>query len=329
MATFRNRNGKWQARIVRKGQQPVSKTFSNKQDAERWARQVETQIDRGCFISTATAERTTFKELVERYVREVVPTMRGAGHDAIRLRALQRRPICNLNMTALTPARVAEYRDQRLLQVSTGTVIRELAYLSAIINHARREWDINIENPVRLVRKPQTPQARSRLLDQAEKQNLLEALTPCPTKRVSPWMKPLVEFAVETAMRRGEMLALLWGHIDFESRTAYLPLTKNGDARTVPLSSRAIEILQSLPHSICGRVFPIKPQTVAAAFMKASKRAGLEDFHFHDLRRTATTMLAGKLSNLIELAAVTGHRNLHMLRRYYQPNAQDLAQKIR
>lgn len=328
MATFRNRHGKWQARVQRIGQLPLSKTFSSRADAERWARQIETHIDQGRLVSLKLDERTTLAELISRYMGEVTPLMRSVEADLIRLAALRRNPLCKLSMVALTPTRVAEFRDQRLKLVSSGTVIRELAYISSIINHARREWGFNIDNPVRLVRKPATPQGRSRTVNQAEMLRILDALTPRPTKRVSPWMKPLVELAVETAMRRGELLGLKWADIDIGARVAHLHLTKNGEARDVPLSSRAVVILQSIPRSLCGSVFPIKPQTVAAAFMKASKRAGLDDVRFHDLRHTATTILAKKLPNIIELAAVTGHKSVTMLKRYYHPNVTELALKI-
>lgn len=328
MATFRHRNGKWQARIQRQGQTPVSKSFATRQDAERWARQIEAQIDQGRFVSLRLDERTTFGELVTRYMAEVTPLMKSADADLIRLSALRRHPLCKLSMVALTPTRVAEFRDQRLKLVSSGTVIRELAYISSIVNHARREWGINIDNPVRLIRKPLTPQGRSRTINEAEMLRILEALTPTRTRRVSPWMRPLVEMAVETAMRRGELLGLKWADIDMSSRVAHLPVTKNGEGRYVPLSSRAVTILQSMPRSLCGYVFPIQPQTVAAAFKRASKRVGLDDVRFHDLRHTATTALATKLPNVIELAAVTGHRSLHMLKRYYHPDAKELAKKL-
>lgn len=328
MASIRNRNGVWQARVIRKGFAPITKSFTTRHDAERWARQIETQIDQGRFVSHVGAERTTFGDVVGRYMLEITPLLRGAKEDLIRLAAMRRNALCKLSMTALTPSRIAQYRDERLNQVSAGTVIRELAYISSIINHARREWGINIDNPVRLVRKPPSPQGRNRILSEAELLRILEALTPRPTRRVSPWMKPLVEFALESAMRRGEMLDLNWADVDFTNRTAFLPLTKNGEPRTVPLSSKAVLILQSMPRNIAGKVFPIKPESVAAAFMKATKRADVADFHFHDLRHTAITHLATKLPNLIELAAVSGHKSLTMLRRYYHPSAKELALKI-
>lgn len=272
------------------------------------------------------AQRTTVREVLERYIREVLPSMKGARDDAIRLNAIKRRWISQLSMVGLTPQQMARYRDERLQEVAPATVIRELAYLSAIINHSRREWGIHIENPVASIRKPTMPLGRARTLSLAEEGTLLEALL--PGGRRSMWMKPLVMLALETAMRRGELLALRWAQVDLEKCTAFLPETKNGERRTVPLSVRAVAILHGLPRTITGVVFPISSYAVAAAFSHAVERAGIEDLRFHDLRHTAITRMAEKLPNLIELAAVTGHKNLRMLQRYYHPDAEDLAKKL-
>lgn len=328
MASIRNRNGKWQARVVRKGIPTIAKTFLIKSDAEKWARQVERDIDKGSYINISVAEKTTFKEIIQRYIKEVTPSMKGRSEDTIRLNAICRRPIANLSMTSLTPSKIADYRDERLKSVSNGTVIRELCYLSSIINHARREWNINIDNPVSLVRKPPSPAGRSRILSTNEKDNLLEALTATKKNRRNIWMKPLVEFALETAMRRGEMLSLKWSNVDYSKQIAFIADSKNGESRYVPLSKYAVKILQDLPKSIDGRVFPINDFCVAAYFMKATKRAEIQDFHFHDLRHTSITNLMGKVSNLIELSAISGHKTLSMLKRYTHINVEDIARKL-
>ena len=326
MASIRFRSNKWQARVSRKGQQALVKTFHNKEDAQKWARSIEVQWDKGTFTNQSLAERVTFQELIERYMTEVTPTMRGAKPDFIRLAAISRRSIAKLNLLALTPQRICEYRDLRLQEVAPATVIRELAYFSSIINHARREWGINISNPVLMVKKPSGPQGRSRTLDGAELEKLLEQLKPIGRKSI--WMAPLVQLAIETAMRRGELLSLRWEHMDLAHRTAHIELTKNGEARTVPLSSKAVEILLKLPRSIDGRVFPVTHEVVSQAFNRARKQAGVENIRFHDLRRTAITRLAEKLPNVVELSAVSGHKSLAMLKRYYHPNPQQLALKL-
>lgn len=326
MASIRQRGDTWQARVSRRGFKTEVRSFAARQDALRWARALEAEIDRGSYVSTSLAQRTTLKDLIERYVREVLPSMKGARDDRIRLNAIMKRGISQLSMVGLTPQQVARYRDERLLEVAPGTVIRELAYLSSIINHSRREWGIHVANPVASIRRPSTPPGRVRTLSVAEEGALLQALQ--PLGRRSLWMRPLVIIALETAMRRGELLALRWDHVNLEVRTALLPDTKNGERRTVPLSSAAIEVLRLLPRAITGTVFPMSRYAVAAAFSHAVDRAGIRDFHFHDLRHTAITRMANKLPNVVELAAVTGHKNLRMLQRYYHPDAANLAVKL-
>ena len=326
MASFRQHGNRWQARVRRQGYPDITKSFQGRQDAERWARSVESDIDRGSYVSHTEAQKTTLADLIQRYMAEVLPSMKGATEDSIRLKAICRRPICKNSIAALTPAKVAEYRDLRLTEVAAGTVVRELAYLSSIINHGRREWGIHANNPVALVRKPTQPKGRQRVLTSAERERLLAELQ--PTGRRNVWMLSVALLALETGMRRSELLALRWGDINLDRRTATLHMTKNGDSRVVPLSTSAAQTLAAMPRSICGAVFPITACALAANFDKAVARAQLPDLHFHDLRHTAITLMATKLPNLIELAAVSGHKSLKMLQRYYHPDVGDLARKL-
>ena len=326
MASISYRNNRWQVRVRRKGHPTETRSFGTRQDAEKWARALEADMDRGVYVPVGEAQRITLGDLIERYLIEVTPTLKGAKEDTIRLRAMMRHPMCQLLLMAVTPTKVAKLRDERLQQVSSSTVIRDLACLSAIISHARREWSINIENPVSRVRKPSAPVGRDRVLSNAEEAQLLEALR--PTGRRSPWLHPLVVLALETAMRRGELLGLRWQDVNLVKRTATLHDTKNGEGRVVPLSSRAVEVLQTLPRSISGHVIPMTPFAACAAFDRATDRAKIDGLRFHDLRHTAITRMAEKLPNVIELAAVSGHKSLRMLQRYYHPRAEDLAHKL-
>ena len=326
MASIRRHGNRWQVRVRRHGYPDQTKSFQSQHEAEKWARSIETEIDKGQFVNIHEAQRTTFSEVIERYLAEVTPSMKGAADDTIRLKAIMRRPIARWSMANLSAARIAAYRDERLKEVGPGTVIRELAYLSAIINHARREWGIRVPNPVQMVRKPASPPARARVLTDEEVSKLMLALE--PSGRRSHWTKPAVQLALATAMRRGELLSLRWGHVDLQRRTAFLSDTKNGDSRTVPLSSAAVQVLTTLPRHISGCVIPVKAFTLDAAFKKGLVRAGLDDVCFHDLRRTAITRMAEKLPNVIELAAVSGHKSLMVLKRYYRPTAEQLALKL-
>jgi integrase len=229
-------------------------------------------------------------------------------------------------MAVLDASKIAVYRDERLRQVSAGTVIRELAYFSSVINHARREWGINIPNPVQLVKKPASPPGRNRILSEDEEVRLLEASIPQANRNI--YTRPFIIVALETAMRRSEILSLRWQDLDFGKRTAFLRMTKNGESRTVPLSSRAIATLDALPRLAGANVFAVNFPALENNFKRARMRAGLEDLRIHDLRHTAATRLAEKLSNVLELSAVTGHKQLNMLRRYYHPKAEQIALKL-
>ncbi len=326
MASIRYRSNKWQARVSRKEQQSLVKTFLTKEDAQRWARSIEVEWDKRTYTNLHQAEKITLGELIGRYLREVTPLMRGAKEDAFRLKAILRRPITKVNLLLLNSNRIAQYRDERLKEVSSGTVIRELAYFSSIINHARREWDINIPNPVLLVRKPSSPPGRNRVLTLDEEKCLLEASQPQANRNI--YTHPFIVLALETAMRRGELLGMKWDQINFVKQTVHLPTTKNGESRTVPLSNKALRTLQVLPRSIDGRVLPVNYAALENNFKRARERANIKDFRIHDLRHTAITRLAEKLPNVLELSAVTGHKQLNMLKRYYHPNPETLAKKL-
>lgn len=205
MASFRKQGTSWQARIRRRGYPIEIKSFPTKAEAERWARAIEGEMDRGEFVSRTEAEQTTFGEVIQRYMETITPKKRGHVEETIRLKATLRHRIAGMSMANLTPQAVADYRDGRLRTCKANTVIRDLAIMSSIINHARREWGIVIQNPVEMIRKPTMPPGRDRVLSAEEEARLLHELT--PTGRRNPIMQPLAIVAIETAMRRGELLA--------------------------------------------------------------------------------------------------------------------------
>ncbi|GAA0832346.1 site-specific integrase [Cupriavidus pauculus] len=329
MATFSERKGTWQAKVVRKGFPTQYKSFDTKAKAQVWARAVEVAMDNGTWGDPAGSADVIFGDLLKRYHESVTPTKRSRSSESYRLAKLRRRKIADYSMRNLTTHVLGEYRDERLKEGATSaTVCRELASICAVITHAQREWGLKLGNPAKLVKKPRLPPGRNRSLKPHEIERLLQELHPEAHKRRHPLLHPVVQFALETAMRRGEILNLVWRNVDFGQRTAFLPLTKNGKARTVPLSSRAVEILGSLPRTDETLVFPISDYALECAFVRACKRAEIENFHFHDLRHMATTELSKKLPNVIELASVTGHSNVQMLSRYYHTTAADLALKI-
>jgi integrase len=325
MASIRKRGSAWQARVIRKGFPDETATFKTKAEASEWSREVESTMDTGRYRNTREAEETLFCDVLRRYRETVTPLKRGAKDEAVRLKAFERRRFARLSLMNVTPTVIAAFRDERLTHCNPATVIRDLAVLSSIFNHARREWSIEFPNPVQLVRKPVAPAGRDRTLSKAEEERLIAAAA--PAGRRNPLLQPLLVVAVETAMRRGELLSLRWEHVHLDRRCVFLPHTKNGCSRWVPLSTRAIRALEGV-HRSDETVFPIAAPALDKCFKRACARAALSNFRFHDLRHTGATRLSAKLPNVIELAAVTGHRSLQMLKRYYHPSAESLALKL-
>ena len=229
--------------VRRRGVPPRCKSFDKRTDATRWARELEAEADRSGWVAdTRLAEKTTLGELLTRYRDQVSPTKRSAHTEKARINAMVRRPIAHRTLAKLTSADVATYRDERLKDVAPATVVRELNTLSHAIETALREWGLWLpRNPVKMVRRPSVPQGRKRRLEDGEEERLLAA---CDRGR-TPLLKQLVILAVETGMRRGELLGLRWEHVHLAKRIVHLPLTKNGESRDVPLSRRATDTLTS------------------------------------------------------------------------------------
>jgi len=323
MATIRQRKGSWQAIIKRRGYPPQTKTFDLRRDAEKWARQQERELDVGQWQDRTEAEQTTLKDLLERYAEGVSKGKRGADVEAYRLAVFKRSSLAKLFVASITGKLVAEWRDRRLKEVSSGTVLRELQLLGHVFTVAIREWGITLDcNPVSLIRKPTPNAARDRVLTDAQREALVTACGQCH----NPWIQPAVVFALETAARRGEILSLRWENVSLEKRIAAVS-GKTG-ARKLPLSPACLEALRRLPRSIDGRVFPVTVETLKQAYERAVRRAGIHDFTFHDMRHDALTRLARKGFDILELRAISGHTTANMLQRYVSIDAGDLAQKL-
>ncbi len=323
MATIRQRNDRWQVIVKRKGYPVQTKTFDLRKDAEKWARLQERAIDVGQWQDRSEAEQTTLKELLERYVGEVSHAKRGAKAETYRIEHFKRSKLAQYSPAAITSRMIAEWRDERLKKVSSGTVLRELLLLSHVFAVAIREWGIALNsNPVGLIRKPAPNKCRDRVLTDAQRIDLVNACTECR----NPWIRPVVVFALETAARRGEILSLTWNNVSLERRTALIS-GKTGP-RKVPLSPTCIDVLQSLPRCLDGRVFPVTVEALKQAYERAVIRAGICDFTFHDLRHDALTRLARMGFNVLELRAISGHTTVNMLQRYVSIDAGDLATRL-
>jgi integrase len=339
MATIRRRkdSNRFEVQVRRDGWPKIVRTFPTAAAARAWATVIESEIERGIFIDRTEAEKNTLGDLFRRYLTEVSSQKKGHATEQYRLESLQRDPIAKYKAAGLSGKLMAEWRDKRLKEVTGSTVNRDLNLISHVINVARKEWGIHVENPISMIRRPPENKARNRRLASGEEEKLLAELEEATRSARgtfesggthNPWIRPLVILALETAMRRSELLGLRWSDVFLTDRFVRLHDTKNGESRDVPLSTRAYELLNGLPRHISGRVFPTTADAVKKAFTRAVVRADLGDLHFHDLRHEATSRIAEKLENVLELSAVTGHKTLTMLKRYYHPRAKDLARKL-
>lgn len=336
MATFLSRPNGWQAQVRRRGRRTLSRTFRTKADAQAWAAQIESEIVRGVYRDRCAAERWSLRDLLRRYQSEITPKKKSAAAEHARIDVLLRLPMVHRRLSDLSAQDFAAFRDERLLSVTGSTVIRDLTLFSHLLNTARKEWGIPVENACAEIRRPRENRGRTRRLHPEEEAALLAELSLSsrdpngnwqPGGCRNPWMRPLVELALATAMRRGELLALQWRDVHLDACYVVLHDSKNGEGREVPLSTHAQGVLRGMERA--GQaVFPLTGEAVKRAFTRACTRAGIEDLHFHDLRHEATTRIARRLDNVLELSAVTGHKSLQMLKRYYHPRATELAKKL-
>ena len=245
--------------------------------------------------------------------------------EAIKIKRLMREPIAKKPFASLKPVHFVEFRDERLKHVTGGMTLKDLSLLSHAIEVARKDWGLAINgNPARQITKPKQNKARERRLGEGEEKLLLNA---CRASN-NYYLKPLVIVAIQTAMRRGELLQLERQHLNLNNRTAYLPMTKNGEDRKVALTTTAIATLKEMPVHISGRVFPLSETALRGLWRRACERAEIEDLRFHDLRHEATSRFFEKGLNVMEVAAITGHKDLRMLQRYTHLRAEDLAKKL-
>ena len=301
----------------------MTRTFDTKAQAEAWAATIESEIARGLFFSRTEAENTTLDDLLNRYEREIVSAKKGAQIESYRLNRFRESALARRSIASIRGTDLARWRDGRLKEVSPATVGREMNILGHVFETARKEWGIPLVNPVRDIRRPPAPNARTRRLVDDEQPRLLSA-----AQTYGGEIGPIITWAIETAMRRSEIAGIRWEHLDRKDRVLLIPETKNGTPRQVPLSSVALQVLEGLPRRLDGRAWSMRPDSISQAFERVCKAAGIEGLTFHDLRHEATSRLFEKGLNPMEVAAITGHKTLQMLKRYTHLKAKDLVGRL-
>ncbi|HEX7324698.1 MAG TPA: site-specific integrase [Rhodanobacteraceae bacterium] len=338
--------GGWKA-VVRQARYGVPlrvKTFRLKTDAEAWARRTEAAIAGGDARDAAPEDTTTLHDALDRYQRSVLPQMRGAQKEASVLDIVRGDMLSRRRLTRITSKDIAALRDRWSRAVEPGTVRRRFHTLSHVFTVARKEWGITrLANPVADVAMPKEPPGRDRRVSEQE----LDAIQAAATSQA---MRDFVTLAVETAMRRGELFAARWEHVDTTARTLWVPKSKNGEARTVPLSTVAVGTLEKIRSKHTeARLFPrwTSVEAISVSFLRTVRRARkaylvecrmagtapephvLTGIHLHDLRHEATSRLAQVPGLSVHmLAKITGHKTLAMLMRYYNPTPAEIAKML-
>ncbi|RZF27805.1 site-specific integrase [Paraburkholderia sp. UYCP14C] len=341
MATItKTPSGTWKALVRRVGWPSTAKTFRTKRDAEDWARRTEDEMVRGAFIQRAPSEKTTVAVALERYRREIVPTKKATTQrrEAARIRELTIH-FGKYSLAAVTPDLVAAFRDARLAQGKANNTVRlELALLGHLFNVAIKEWHIGlIYNPVANIRKPSPGEGRDRRLAPGEQTKLLTAVA----QHNNPMLTWIVQLAIETGMRQSEILGLRRFQVDVDRRIIRLTDTKNDSARTVPLTKVAATLLSdAMRHPVRpiytdliffgepGRDGKRRPYQFTKVWTRIKREAGMHDLRFHDLRHESVSRLVEAGLSDQEVASISGHKSMQMLRRYTHLRAEDLVKKL-
>lgn len=318
MATITKRGKSWLVRVRLKGFTKTA-TFTTKGQASYWATQVEAEIISGTY---KTGTEKTFVDAVNRYGLEVTPKKKSARNELMMLEIIKRVPFAQKRLSDVTTEDLAQYRDTELTRIKASSVLRYLSLISSIFEQARREWQWIAINPAKDVKKPSNGKPRDRIFTDDEIERLLAQLS---ESEIDKTIGDAFQFALATGMRAGEILKLQWANIS--GREAVLFDTKNGDKRGVPLSKKAMEILER--RNPLSKPFNIKPGTLASRFRIYLDRAGIVGACFHDSRHTfiSRAAISGKITPF-ELARVAGHRNLSQTLAYFSASANDLADKL-
>jgi integrase len=325
MASIRQINGRWQVQVRRVGVRR-SRTFASRAEAEAWAHSLEAPLRPAAQPAPGALAPapSTFGAVVRRYQDQELPKHRSGASEVHMLNHLHRHWLAAVPCAQLSSVHLAAYRDERLKQVKPGTVRRTFNLLRPMLDIAREEWGAQVQgNPARTVSVRVGDDSRTERFSRGQWQRFLAALR----RRRNPEVLRAVELALETSMRRSELLNLTWEEIDLEAGTAHLPITKNGHPRTVALSPRAIALLLAGPTRQ-GAVLQCSANAIKCAFARARAEAGLETLCFHQARHEAISRMWEVGLNETEIANQSGHRDWKMLRRYSHVQAETLADKL-
>ena len=324
MATIRKWNGKWKVAIRKSGYPKIYRTFFEHKIALKYAKDIETQMDKNIFEDYSGASGTTLKVLLIKYRNEITANKKGFAEESSKINLLLRNKICLHSLMSLRSHHIYNFKNEFSKTRAPATVNKYISLMSHAWTTARKVWGVVLpmQNPFDLVSKDREAPPRDRVLT---KQEYAELIGSCRVSNL-PWLKDLVEFAYLTGARQGEILNLKREDVDFEKKVCTFYKTKNGKDRTIPLPDAAVSILKK--YRFGPLVFNVLKRRLRKHFDIAKKRAGIENFRYHDLRACFCTnaLLAGW--TIAQVAAVSGHEDWQQLKIYSRIKAHDLVDKI-
>ena len=319
---------KWQCLVRLKGV-AISQSFYAKSDASRWGKEKEVEILNGTYFKDLKLTQMRLKDLLQLYLEKALHKSRRPKILKYEVEMLRRTPLARNTLQMLSPTKIAEFRDDRLKAGKSRSTVRSyLKLLSRAITIGRKELAIPLtHNPFELVEKPKPNAARERTLEEHELKKLFKA---CGSCCLFHFLGAFAEVAYLTLCRRGELLRLKRSDVDFINRTAILRETKADKPRTIAISPRVAELLKALPRTVDGIFFPVRSiSAFEKAFACAVKKAGITDFHMHDLRHCgAQNLIENKGWSTMELMQQGGWSSGAMAKRYANISPRHLAKKL-
>ena len=318
---------RYTAEIRLKGYPAQAATFKHLTNAKKWIQDTESAIREGRHFKTVEAKKHTLGDLVDRYIKDVLPTKPKQAPAQRPQLERWKAQLGSYLLSDITPALIVEVRDKLLTEPaprgnirSPATVVRYMAALSHAFSIAVTEWQWLEDSPMRKVKKPKESKGRVRWLDDEERTKLL---TTCK-ESANKLLYPCVVIALSTGMRQAEQMELEWTDVNLKDGFLILHQTKNGERRRITLSGLCLELLRE--HAKVRRLdtkllfpsdrIPQKPMDLRKAFANAMTAAQITDFKWHDLRHCTASYLAMNGASLAEIAEVLGHKTLSMVKRY-------------
>jgi integrase len=332
MASILKIGTSWRVQIRRKGHQNITETFPTKSAAQKWATRIESEMDSRRYQDERGLEGMTLGKLIDRY-NEEIGLEKQFGKNKVAVLAALKAKLGDLKLSEITDDRLTKHVRGRRAEGAGGVTISiELTYLGGVFKVAKQLWKIPLSTePIAGARANMKHLGISTKSVERERRPTTEeinALCAYFDAHSALPMRDLIQFAVQTAMRLGEITRLRWDDLNEKDRTIIIrdrkhPTQKKGNDQEVPLLGDAFDIAKRQAKT-SERIFPINEKTVSSIFPRACRYAGIEDLHFHDLRHEGVSRLFEQGYAIEQVSLISGHRDWKMLARYTQIRAKDL-----